>query len=299
MEHHYPIRAVAKITGLSLDTLRAWERRYQAVVPERTERGRQYGREHIERLLLLRQLVQQGHAIGGIAGLNDGQLRNLLAKSESSHDVAPKFALIAPVLAAIENYDAARAGDELSRLAAILAPRDLVYEVAAPVMREVGSRWHAGTMTIAQEHLVSQLLRNVLGSMMRLVRPVSAATKIILGTPLGETHEFGILAAAMLASLAGIEPVYLGPNLPAEEIAGAAERSAASVIVLGLTFPTASTPGEIRKIAAAMAEGTELWLGGNTDGLDLGNLALANAGRRTVVLPDLPAFENECRRLGN
>jgi DNA-binding transcriptional MerR regulator len=67
MQTSYPIRAVAKITGLSLDTLRAWERRYKAVVPGRSDRGRQYGAAHIERLLLLNQLVQKGHAIGGIA----------------------------------------------------------------------------------------------------------------------------------------------------------------------------------------------------------------------------------------
>ena len=83
METRYPIRAVAKITGLSLDTLRAWERRYKAVVPERSERGRQYGLEHIERLLLLNQLVQKGHAIGGIASRSDEELRGLLSQQPS------------------------------------------------------------------------------------------------------------------------------------------------------------------------------------------------------------------------
>jgi DNA-binding transcriptional MerR regulator len=78
MQTSYPIRAVAKITGLSLDTLRAWERRYKAVVPERSVRGRQYGTAHIERLLLLNQLVQKGHAIGGIAALEDLELKKLL-----------------------------------------------------------------------------------------------------------------------------------------------------------------------------------------------------------------------------
>ena len=173
METRYPIRAVAKITGLSLDTLRAWERRYKAVVPERSERGRQYGPEHIERLLLLNQLVQKGHAIGGIASRSDEELRGLLSEQPSQpvSVPAPPADMLAPILAAIESFDTLHASDELSRLAAVLSPRDLVYHVAVPLMREVGIRWHDGTLAIAQEHLVSQMLRTLLGSMMRLFRP--------------------------------------------------------------------------------------------------------------------------------
>ena len=63
----YPIRAVARLTGLPLDTLRAWERRYEAVVPERGPRGRQYTEAQVERLRLLKEAVDQGHAIGTVA----------------------------------------------------------------------------------------------------------------------------------------------------------------------------------------------------------------------------------------
>ena len=216
MQTRYPIRAVAKITGLSLDTLRAWERRYKAVVPERSDRGRQYGPAHIERLLLLNQLVQKGHAIGGIAS----RVRPRAAEPSDPSSPAsqspcrhhrrtcwPRFWQRSRVSTRL------RASDELSRLAAVLSPRDLVYQVAVPLMREVGIRWHNGTLAIAQEHLVSQMLRTLLGSMMRLFRPPNPAMTMVLSTPAGESHEFGILAAAMLASLAGVEPVYLGSKL--------------------------------------------------------------------------------------
>ena len=77
-EAQYPIRAVSKLTGISIDTLRAWERRYAAVVPERSERGRQYSQEQIQRLVLLHSLVERGHAIGQIASLPKQALRDLL-----------------------------------------------------------------------------------------------------------------------------------------------------------------------------------------------------------------------------
>ena len=297
MANRYPIRAVAKITGLSLDTLRAWERRYKAVVPERSDRGRQYGPEHIERLLLLGQLVKRGHAIGGIASLTDQELHNLLAQEPGPLEDGPKppADILAAVLSAVESFDAARAEDELSRLAAVLSPRDLVYEVAVPLMREVGTRWHEGTFAIAQEHLVSEALRNLLGGMMRLYRPSDAAMKMVLATPAGEAHEFGILASAMLASMAGIEPVYLGPDLPAAEIAETAQRVSARVVLLGITLIGETTREEISAVASAMPETVELWVGGASGA----NLDLASLGRKTVLIEDLPALENECRRWRN
>ena len=297
MQTRYPIRAVAKITGLTLDTLRAWERRYQAVVPERSERGRQYGAAQIERLLLLGQLVQKGHSIGGIAALSDQELRDRLTRlpGQLTAEPAPPKDILAPVLSAIESFDSAGAGDELSRLAAVLAPRDLVYQVAVPLMREVGIRSHNGTLAIAQEHLASQMLRSLLGSMMRLFRPSNPAMKMVLATPAGESHEFGILAAAMLASMAGIEPVYLGPDLPAREIADAAQRVSAQVILLGITVITETTAEEVRTVAAAMPEAAELWVGGASSA----DLDLSNLGRKTVLVKDLPALENECRRWKN
>jgi methanogenic corrinoid protein MtbC1 len=297
MQPSYPIRAVARITGLSLDTLRAWERRYKAVVPERSGRGRQYGAAHIERLLLLNQLVQNGHAIGGIASLTDRDLRNLLnqAPGLANRIPEPTGDLLAPVLSAIERFDSAGAAEELSRLAAVLSPRDLVYQVAVPLMREVGDRWHNGTFAVAQEHMVSQLLRNLLGSMLHLFRSSNPAMKMVLATPAGESHEFGILAAAMLTSIAGIGAICLGTDLPAAEIGEAARRVSATVVLLGITVVTRSTEKEVRAIAASMPQTTELWIGGaGSVDLDVSKL-----GRRTVLLKDLPALEDECRRWKN
>ncbi len=297
MQTRYPIRAVAKITGLGLDTLRAWERRYKAVVPERSGRGRQYGAGDIERLRLLNELVQKGHAIGGIAARSDEELRILLTPlpSQTVSAPGPPADMLAPILAAIESFDSLRANDELGRLAAVLSPRDLVYDVAVPLMREVGIRWHNGTLAIAQEHLVSEMLRTLLGSMLRLFRPPNPAMTMVLSTPAGESHEFGILAAAMLASLAGVEPVYLGPNLPAREIADAARRTSAEVVALSVTFPSETTQEELNALAAAMPEDTELWVGGAA----IADLDLSNLSRKTVVIKDLPAFENECQRWKN
>jgi methanogenic corrinoid protein MtbC1 len=297
VETRYPIKAVAKITGLSLDTLRAWERRYQAVVPERSERGRQYGPADIDRLILLSRLVQRGHAIGGIAALSEPELHKLLREPSGQVVSGPESAtgILGPVLEAIERFDSARAAEELSRLAAVLAPRDLVYQVTLPLMHEVGVRWHSGVFAIAQEHLVSGLIRNLLGSMMRLFRTSAAASKVVVATPAGESHEFGILASAMILAMNGIEAVYLGPNLPAREISQAAERVSAKAVLLGITMLTQATAEEVGEIAKSMPESAELWVGG----AGIADINLSNLARTPILLKDLPALENECRRWRN
>jgi DNA-binding transcriptional MerR regulator len=291
----YPIRAVAKITGISVETLRAWERRYQVVEPDRSGRGRQYSAADIERLGRLNRLVQQGHAIGGIATLPDSELDALLDEPvalTSGAGFAPQGVALGPVLTAIEQFDAARAGDELGRLAAILAPRDFVHDAVVPLMREVGTRWHDGRFAIAQEHLVSQVLRNLLGGMLRLFRPAAPTRRMVVATPARESHEFGILAAAMLASMAGIEPVYLGVDLPADEIARTSRLVSAHVVLLGLTVNTGTTESEVRTLATSIPASTQLWVGG----AGAAHLDLPGMGRPVMAFPDLQAFELECRR---
>jgi MerR family transcriptional regulator, light-induced transcriptional regulator len=300
METRYPIRAVAKMTGISLDTLRAWERRYKAVVPERSNRGRQYGTADIERLRVLSQLVQKGHAIGGIAALTDAELGRLLL--EPGNRPLPEAAekdLIRPVMAAIDAFDASAAGEELNRLAATLAPRQLVYDVVVPMMRTVGERWHSGDLSIAQEHLVTQTLRNLLGSMIRLFQSATAngnsIPRIVFATPAGESHEFGILSSAMLAAMNGLRLVYLGPDLPAREIVEAARRVSARAVVLGVTVMNASTEDEVRNLARQLPENTSFWIGGSSGAG--AELHISSLAPQAVVLRDLQGFENQCQML--
>jgi len=305
MATRYPIRAVAKITGIAPETLRAWERRYGAVVPERSGRGRQYGEEQIRRLTRLNQLVQKGHAIGSIAALPDAALDALLdgpGVGSAPVPVTPQAdrpSLVmsppvssAPVLSAIDDFDETRTSDELRRLAALMAPNEFLYRTVVPLMREVGTRWHDGRLAIAQEHLISQALRTLLGNMRRLFRPAVPARKMVFATPAGEAHEFGILAAAMLAATVGFEAVYLGVDLPADETARAARRVSAQVVVLGITIVKETTMAEVRAVALALPASTGLWLGG----AGVANLDLSQVGRPVVAFTDLQAFEEECRR---
>jgi hypothetical protein len=290
----YPIRAVSKLTGLSVDTLRAWERRYRVVDPERDERGRLYSDGDVERLRLLRAAVEQGHAIGRVAALPSADVAALLGRGgEPGAAAAAAPVDLSALRAAVEGFDAAAFRRELSRLAAVLPARTLAREVALPFLHLVGEAWHEGKLTVAQEHLASAELRSLIGALVRLQPLADGAPRLVLATPEGEAHEIGTLSAALVAAAAGAAAVYLGPGLPAPEVVGAARRVSARAVVLGLTGgASGAAPGAVAEVARTLPGAIELWVGGAGAAQ-----AAAAVGGRAVALPDLDAFEKAVGRL--
>jgi DNA-binding transcriptional MerR regulator len=268
MNSHYPIRAVARMTGLSLDTLRAWERRYEAVVPGRSDRGRLYSGADVARLTNLRELVGRGHAIGTIARLSDGDLTQLLEDTHARTPAAGDSAVVADVravTAALEHYDLNVIEATLNRYAVLLPPNELVFAVVLPLLQAIGARWEAGTLRPAQEHLVSAIVRTVLGGLVRTIARPSTSSRIVCATPAGERHELGLLCAALLAASSGYGVVYLGADVPAADIGHAAATAGAQVVLVSLTTPGAVTPGELRSLAASLTglpPDVALWVGG-------------------------------------
>jgi DNA-binding transcriptional MerR regulator/methylmalonyl-CoA mutase cobalamin-binding subunit len=301
----YPIRAVSRLTGLSVDTLRAWERRYNAINPDRRGRGRTYSEEDIRRLNLLREAVERGHAIGRIAALSDDELHELGARSEvlaarpqrAGRRAEPVAQLdLDGVLSAIDRFDYAAAERESQRLALLASPREFINAAIVPLMREVGERWYRGKFTIAHEHMISSILRSLLGSMVRLYARGSAAATLLFATPSGELHEFGILSAAMLAAGGGLGVVYLGPSLPAQEIINAAQRASAQVVVLGLKGAAASKESlqELKRVARDLPGHIDLWVGGAVSE----DVAARVKMTRAAYLQDFAALEQRLSRLG-
>ena len=264
----YPIRAAARLTGVSIDTLRAWERRYQAVVPERGERGRIYRDAHIARLRNLDALVRRGHPIGTIARLDDRQLTRLL-EQQGRTGTSPSHAVdLHDVMIALDRLDLAGIDATLGRFALLLPPETFIARVALPLLRELGTRWASGALTPAQEHLVSARVRTVLGSLLTTA-PRSSRQPVVFATPSSERHELGLLAAAVLTALAGFQVIYLGPDLPVKEIAGAANKAGAAAIVISATVT------DLRphlKQLLALAPDADVFIGGAT--VDAGIAAL-------------------------
>lgn len=254
-EAKYRIGMVSKMTGLSTHTLRMWEKRYATVLPKRTDAGgRLYTDADIERLRLLHKLVESGHSIGGIAKLPDTDLRHMAAVSTAPL-VQPAARhlpeLRERVMAAIERLRTEEAEQLLSRAALSTEPREFLDAVVAPIMIEIGDRWKAGDLRIVHEHACSTVMRGLLFSLMRLYPANEAMRRVVVGTPAKEEHELGALMVAMLAAMHGWSVLYLGPDLPAEEIAYAVNDVKAELLMLSVTN---LTPEASQREVAAIEE---------------------------------------------
>lgn len=270
----YPIRAVARLTGLGIDTIRAWERRHAAVTPARDDRGRTYSDADIERLRLLRDAVAAGHSIGHVAPLDNARLRHLAhqqpAPSATARQAPPAVAAAAGAAAleslidAIVTFDRARLDAELGRAAATLRPAALLRDVLVPLLHRVGDDWHAGRLSVAHEHFASAAVRGVMGTLLRALPPAAGAARLVFATPTGEHHELGALGAALLAASGGLAAVYLGPDVPADDLVTSARDCDARAVVLGITAATAAGRPlpDVARLVRRLPAATELWLGG-------------------------------------
>jgi methanogenic corrinoid protein MtbC1 len=289
----YPIRAAARMTGLSVDTLRAWERRYQAVSPARGQRGRLYTERQIERLKRLATLVTEGHAIGTIAPLPDAALRKLgrAAHGTANRSVPPvSQAALEPVLAAITAYDLPAIDVALNRHALVMPPAELIFSVILPALNQIGSRWQAGTFRPAQEHLMSGIVRGVLGGLLRAMARPASPSRMVFATPAGERHELGLLCGAVLAASAGHQVIYLGPDLPAPEIADAVRASRSDVLVLAATIDVRRSAPDLQQLAQ-LPEPVSVWAGGARA------IMLRDAiGKRARIVEDLEAMRRLLER---
>ncbi len=271
-EARYRIGTVARLSGLSTHVIRVWERRYQALTPNRSGGGaRLYSDAELGRLRLLRRAVDGGHAIGQIATLDDAVLERLGAPQQAPAKALPRLApanaefadFAEELLRAVRAFDVTEAERVLERAAITVSPRALIVDLLPRALRRIGDSWADGDLTVASEHMASALIRDRVGGLLREYLPDPHAETIVFTTPAGELHELGALFAAVAASMNGFRAAFLGPNLPASQIAEAARRTRASVVALSLVSLEASLAArEVRGVRRELAADVELLLGG-------------------------------------
>jgi MerR family transcriptional regulator, light-induced transcriptional regulator len=239
----HPIRVVARRTGLTPATIRAWERRYGAVEPTRSEGGqRLYSDRDLERLDTLRRLTEMGRSISSVASLGREEAAALLREDRSAAAAADSPLTPADALDTWtgQAYGLIRSMDDegLERLlwrafTTVGAPRFL-DGVAVPLLHRVGAGWEAGEVSPAQEHLGSEVVDRILAEVTDRSIPTEDGPRLIVGTLPGERHGLGGRLVAAAAALEGWTVKYLGTDLPASEIADAASRLGARAVAISV-----------------------------------------------------------------
>ena len=263
-----PIRAVVARTGLNPDTIRAWERRYGAIEPDRSAGGtRQFSEEDVTRLLCLKELRERGFSLQTIAQLPTAELKSMRS---GDREVIPRVRPTQPPLSdqqqayldAIENLDANGALEQLHAMSEGIGNLQLILGVAIPIMWEVGDRWSQGTLGTAPEHLVRAQLKSLMTARFEQIPNPVGARKLLFTTPAGQLHEFGILAGSVLAKEAGFDVLYLGPNLPTEDIIWSVAKSQADILVLSVVRRMDSEEiRQMERLVDTVAPTVPVWIG--------------------------------------
>ena len=270
-EARHPIRVVAQRTGLSTPVLRAWERRYGVVTPSRSDGGqRLYSDADIRRLQLLATAVDGGRSIGLIAELGLPQLEALIDEDRET-PVHPIGGFVAPdverVKIALDHIEQMRTDDLeqfMMRCAVELRPHELVEGLMVPLLQEIGRGWQAGRLGPSTEHIASVAIRRFLEWMSSTNQKDATAPLALTGTPAGQRHEFGALLAGVVAAYEGWRVRFLGPDLPATEIARAADKLGARMVALSAVHPRLDATGvqEVLEIRHRLPPSVKVVIGG-------------------------------------
>jgi MerR family transcriptional regulator, light-induced transcriptional regulator len=262
----YSIRVASRMTGLSVDTLRMWERRYDFPSPIRNGAGnRLYGEADVERLILVARAMKIGYRAGEAIRLTNKDLAQLLA----SHPTAPSNASdansaeVERLLNLVRSDEIDLLRTELRRMTGVIGAKRFVVEVAGPMLDAIGYAWASGALRVHQEHLASAALATHL-RLLSLLHAGANGPRLILATLPREQHSLGLEMAALMAALGGATVETLGPDAPTSEIAQAA--SALRVQAVGLSVSLATAPPAVSAHVAWLAEHLPtpigLWLGG-------------------------------------
>lgn len=242
------MKFVARQTGLTIHTIRIWEKRYGAVAPVRAANNRRlYTEEDVERLRLLHDATRAGHSIGQIARASIPELQNLLrdagpvprvlrGKRTTDRDAAAEE-LLERTMEAITAFDGEWVAKLLNLGAVELGSPALLQKFVAPLAEHVGELWRAGELTIAHEHFATDQITQFLNDVARSYTESSSTPHLVLATPAGQLHQLGALVAAAAARSHGWRTTYLGASLPIEEVAGAVKNIQPRALGLSIVYP--------------------------------------------------------------
>lgn len=254
----YTLSQMSELAHIPSQTIYAWERRYNAIVPARTSTGRRaYTRVDLLRLNLLKACVDQGSRIGTIAKMSDASLRGLL---ESQNERPAKQSILLHHALALENDEL---GAKIGLALMSLGPAAFADQALSPLMSEICHRWKQDAAAIASEHIITASTKSILFAALRLGRPRTAKATAVFATPEGEFHELALLASALVAQNCGINAIYLGTHMPIQQLSHVVESTHAKLLVMASSVNNPDELAEqVDQLRRDIPKNTKLIVGG-------------------------------------
>ncbi len=219
------ISQLASYTGVKVVTIRAWENRYGALQPERSDGNtRYYSGDQLKRLLNIVSLVERKHKVSQVCSMSDVDLKKLVAIEEAPSQDCPENFFITQLIAAGISFNEQHFSTIFSHCLLRYGVRDAYLKVIYPLISRIGMLWRSDSVGVAHEHFISHLLRQkLLAATDLLPFGDKGGTPWILYLPENEFHELGLLTAHYLIRQSGRPSVYLGANIPLAALQGAAD----------------------------------------------------------------------------
>ncbi len=264
------IRVVAARTGLTMETLRSWERRYGFPAPVRRpgSNRRLYSAAEVERLIAVRRALDRGYRVGDVIDKTMPELEALAGEAPTvdprpEAPATPRGAVEALVeLVARDRVDELES--ELRRAALALGPRRFVTDLAQPFATEIGAAWAAGRLLVRHEHLATECLITQVRQMLAGYQDVDARPRVLLATLTGEPHTLPLQLIALYLVSRAAKPRLLGGPTPPDEIVGSANVLGADIVGLSVTMASniEGARGGARAVRRGLPADRPVWLGG-------------------------------------
>jgi len=269
----FSIKDLENLSGIKAHTIRIWEKRYNVLQPMRTETNiRYYDTAALQKLLNITLLHNHGYKISKISKLDEDRIPAMVndiisRKSVGLHAVnAFKLAMM--------HFDQALFIDTYDRLLAEKTFPEIFYEVILPLMEEIGLLWQTNTVTPAQEHFISNLVRQKIlinTEKLQTAAPTRFDRTFVLYLPEGEIHEIGLMFLNYEMLRHGYKAIYLGSNVPLSCLADVKKYfdDVTYVSYFTVTPPPEEIPDYLAKLNNGIIRSdSEVWLlGRNTTAL--------------------------------
>lgn len=279
---HYSIKELEKLSGIKAHTIRIWEKRHQLIQPKRTQTNiRYYSDEDLKKIIQVSVLNNHGLKISHIVGLSlDDLSRKVSELSEATESIE---IYIDQLILAMVDLEEEGFEKILGHLTVKFGFEKTVVEILYPFLEKIGILWLSNNITPAQEHFISNLIRQkLIVAIDGLPLPPKTAPRAVLFLPENESHELGLLFYYYLVKKLGFRPYYLGQNVPYKDLQSVYEQHQPQVLISSFTTNPSQKvlPGYVARMSAEFA----------TSRIYLSGVALKKANMGS--LPNVQIFEN-------
>ena len=262
------IHRVAKLTGLSKDVIRVWERRFGVLKPTRgANRYRNYSDEDVALLRYLKEQLDAGGSIGDLARLGREELLNRLrAASPRASFIDNTFdRLLRELLSALDPFDRVMFEKRLNGAVAVVPFEEALHGILLPLQEQVGQLWHDGHVNVAIEHYVTKQIQQKIFSAMNQLPVAEFGAKVVVACPPGEEHDIAALAVAYRCRVRGCRVYYLGANVPVAALTKLCHEVEPDLTIISfpLAFPETTATEIIRSLAQEVSPASHITVGGH------------------------------------